>query len=213
MRLVRVPEKNWIKLNRRFRQLPIDRHLQLPAFSLRWDKLYFNGSARRHVFAFEFEFRGCVVNIRHHPPAVDITGSTGLQIHRLPDATAGGVPPPLFAHRLLVIIEGIFDSKHDQAAPGPIGERLKRIRDVEFQRQVPGLMFSEMHSVAPAIRKKIRGANLQNYTPALPRLIVRNSDPTAIPTHLVARREPVIFLRDLQRVQVNARGIIILVPR
>jgi hypothetical protein len=117
----------------------------------------------------------------------------------------------LFAHRLLVVIHRIFHAKDDRAVTRSVRERFESVGDIEFARQITRFLAAEMPAVAPTIQKIIRRTDNQNDAFVLPRFGVRNFDVATVPANFVARREAMIFLGDLERVEINARGIIIFV--
>src|SRR4051812_42064993 len=71
--------------------------------------------------------------------------------------------------------------------------------------------MAEMNPVAPAIGKKIRGANRQYDPFVLPRLAIGDFNRPAVPANLVTRRRAVIVPIDRQGIQENPVGVIMIV--
>ena len=96
------------------------------------------------------------VKVRGDAKAVDVRTGPRFDEDRLPDAADGGVPTPLFADRLLVIVHGIFHAQHQQpCAPAIVAGQ--RVGQIELERDIPPFVASEIDAIAPAIGKEARG--------------------------------------------------------
>src|SRR5439155_10000765 len=108
----------------------------------------------------------------------------------------GGVPAPLLADGLLVVVHRIFHAQHDQAGAMAVAGRIERVGKIELKRRVTPFVVAEMASVAPAIGKEIGRANGEDHALSVPVSIVRNVNRAAIPANFVAWRRTMIRSRD-----------------
>ena len=84
-----------------------------------------------------------------------------LQINGLPNAAGGGVPAPLFSHRLLGVVHRVFDAQDDEREAFA-RLFLQGVRQIKLKRSVAAFVMAEVLAVAPAIGEEICGANVQD---------------------------------------------------
>ena len=74
-------------------------------------------------------------------------GVARLDKNGLPDAAGGGVPAPLFADGLLVIIHRVLNAEDDERGaphPGPLprAQREKSVRQIKFEGRIAAFVMA-----------------------------------------------------------------------
>ena len=125
---------------------------------------------------------------------INVRNVPGLDENGLPNTAGGGVPAPLFSHRLLGVIHRVLNAQDQLTGTCAIGLRFERISKIKLERSVTALVVTEMFTIAPAVGEEICCPDGEDDALIFPDGSIWNTDLATIPAHLVTRHAAVIFL-------------------